>query len=93
MTSEILLAEPRGFCAGVDRAIEIVEKALEKFGRPIYVRHEIVHNTYVVENLKSRGAIFIEELDDVPPGATLVFGPRREPGHSKRSGTAGLSDF
>ena len=68
MTSEILLAEPRGFCAGVDRAIEIVEKALEKFGRPIYVRHEIVHNTYVVENLKSRGAIFIEELDDVPPG-------------------------
>jgi 4-hydroxy-3-methylbut-2-enyl diphosphate reductase len=57
----------------VDRAIEIVEKALEKFGRPIYVRHEIVHNTYVVENLKSRGAIFIEELDDVPPGATLVF--------------------
>ena len=73
MTSEILLAEPRGFCAGVDRAIEIVEKALEKFGRPIYVRHEIVHNTYVVENLKSRGAIFIEELDDVPPGATLVF--------------------
>jgi 4-hydroxy-3-methylbut-2-enyl diphosphate reductase len=73
MPSEIILAEPRGFCAGVDRAIEIVEKALAKFGRPIYVRHEIVHNTYVVNDLKARGAIFIEELDDVPPGATLVF--------------------
>jgi 4-hydroxy-3-methylbut-2-enyl diphosphate reductase len=71
--SEILLAEPRGFCAGVDRAIEIVEKALAKFGRPIYVRHEIVHNTYVVNDLKERGAIFIEDLDEVPPGATLVF--------------------
>ncbi len=71
--AEILLAEPRGFCAGVDRAIEIVERALQKYGRPIYVRHEIVHNTYVVEDLKSKGAIFIEELDDVPPGATLVF--------------------
>ena len=71
--SEILLAEPRGFCAGVDRAIEIVERALTKFGRPIYVRHEIVHNTYVVNDLKEKGAIFIEALDDVPPGATLVF--------------------
>ncbi|MBC7680705.1 MAG: 4-hydroxy-3-methylbut-2-enyl diphosphate reductase [Ferruginibacter sp.] len=70
---EIILAEPRGFCAGVDRAIEIVERALAKFGSPIYVRHEIVHNTYVVNDLKSRGAIFIEALDDVPPGATLVF--------------------
>ena len=70
---EVLLAEPRGFCAGVDRAIEIVERALEKFGRPIYVRHEIVHNTHVVNDLKARGAIFIEELDEVPPGATLVF--------------------
>ncbi|MEO7129192.1 MAG: 4-hydroxy-3-methylbut-2-enyl diphosphate reductase, partial [Rhodoferax sp.] len=70
---EIVLAEPRGFCAGVDRAIEIVERALEKFGRPIYVRHEIVHNTYVVEDLKSRGAIFIEALSEVPAGATLVF--------------------
>ncbi|APW37105.1 4-hydroxy-3-methylbut-2-enyl diphosphate reductase [Rhodoferax koreense] len=69
----ILLAEPRGFCAGVDRAIEIVERALAKFGRPIYVRHEIVHNTYVVNDLKDKGAIFIEELSDVPPGATLVF--------------------
>ena len=70
---QVLLAEPRGFCAGVDRAIEIVERALEKFGRPIYVRHEIVHNTHVVNDLKDRGAIFIEELSEVPPGATLVF--------------------
>jgi len=70
---EVLLAEPRGFCAGVDRAIEIVERALVKFGAPIYVRHEIVHNTYVVNDLKSRGAIFIEDLADVPAGATLVF--------------------
>jgi 4-hydroxy-3-methylbut-2-enyl diphosphate reductase len=69
----VLLAEPRGFCAGVDRAIEIVEKALAKFGAPIYVRHEIVHNTYVVNDLKAKGAIFIEALDDVPAGATLVF--------------------
>ncbi len=72
-SQEIILAEPRGFCAGVDRAIEIVERALTKFGRPIYVRHEIVHNTYVVNDLKAKGAIFIEELDDVPAGATLVF--------------------
>jgi 4-hydroxy-3-methylbut-2-enyl diphosphate reductase len=71
--SEVLLAEPRGFCAGVDRAIEIVERAIAKFGAPIYVRHEIVHNTYVVNELKAKGAIFIEELSDVPPGATLVF--------------------
>ena len=70
---EVLLAEPRGFCAGVDRAIDIVEQALLKFGAPIYVRHEIVHNTHVVNDLKHRGAIFIEELDDVPAGATLVF--------------------
>jgi 4-hydroxy-3-methylbut-2-enyl diphosphate reductase len=70
---EVLLAEPRGFCAGVDRAIEIVERALVKHGAPIYVRHEIVHNTYVVNDLKAKGAIFIEDLADVPPGATLVF--------------------
>jgi 4-hydroxy-3-methylbut-2-enyl diphosphate reductase len=70
---EILLAEPRGFCAGVDRAIEIVERALKKFGAPIYVRHEIVHNTYVVNDLKAKGAVFIEALDDVPKGAVLVF--------------------
>ena len=71
--AEILLAEPRGFCAGVDRAIEIVEHALIKFGAPIYVRHEIVHNTFVVNDLKAKGAIFIEDLADVPPGSTLVF--------------------
>jgi len=70
---EVILAEPRGFCAGVDRAIEIVERALKKFGAPIYVRHEIVHNTYVVGDLKAKGAIFIEDLADVPSGATLVF--------------------
>ena len=70
---QVLLAEPRGFCAGVDRAIEIVERALRKFGAPIYVRHEIVHNTYVVNDLKTRGAIFIEDLAEVPAGATLVF--------------------
>jgi len=70
---EIVLAEPRGFCAGVDRAIEIVERALAKFGAPIYVRHEIVHNTYVVNDLKAKGAVFIEDLDDVPAGATLIF--------------------
>jgi 4-hydroxy-3-methylbut-2-en-1-yl diphosphate reductase len=70
---EIVLAEPRGFCAGVDRAIEIVDRALLKFGAPVYVRHEIVHNTYVVDDLKSRGAIFIEDLKEVPAGATLVF--------------------
>ncbi len=73
VAKEIVLAEPRGFCAGVDRAIEIVERALAKFGAPIYVRHEIVHNTYVVNDLKSKGAIFIEDLDEVPPGSTLVF--------------------
>ena len=73
LAKEIVLAEPRGFCAGVDRAIEIVERALAKFGAPIYVRHEIVHNTFVVNDLKAQGAIFIEELADVPPGATLVF--------------------
>ncbi len=71
--NEVVLAEPRGFCAGVDRAIEIVERALLKFGAPIYVRHEIVHNTYVVNDLKAKGAIFIEDLAEVPPGATLVF--------------------
>ena len=73
LPQEILLAEPRGFCAGVDRAIEIVERALQKFGAPIYVRHEIVHNTYVVNDLKAKGAIFIEALESVPAGATLIF--------------------
>lgn len=70
---EILLAQPRGFCAGVDRAIEIVERALTQFGAPIYVRHEIVHNAYVVADLRNKGAIFIEELADVPAGNTVIF--------------------
>jgi 4-hydroxy-3-methylbut-2-en-1-yl diphosphate reductase len=69
----LLLANPRGFCAGVDRAIEIVERALQQFGAPIYVRHEIVHNKHVVEDLRNKGAVFIEDLADVPKGATLVF--------------------
>jgi len=73
MDKELLLAQPRGFCAGVDRAIEIVERALTQFGAPIYVRHEIVHNAYVVADLRAKGAIFIEDLDDVPAGNTLVF--------------------
>ena len=70
---EILLANPRGFCAGVDRAIEIVERALESFGAPIYVRHEVVHNRFVVDGLRARGAIFVDELDQVPDGATVIF--------------------
>ncbi len=73
MTKEILLAQPRGFCAGVDRAIEIVERALAQFGAPIYVRHEIVHNKYVVDDLRKKGAVFIEDLAEVPPGSHLVF--------------------
>jgi len=70
---EILLAQPRGFCAGVDRAIEIVERALNQYGSPIYVRHEIVHNAYVVNDLRQKGAVFIEELADVPAGNTVIF--------------------
>jgi 4-hydroxy-3-methylbut-2-enyl diphosphate reductase len=70
---QILLANPRGFCAGVERAIAIVERALEKFGPPIYVRHEVVHNRFVVDNLKAKGAIFVHELDEVPAGATVIF--------------------
>ncbi len=70
---DVLLANPRGFCAGVDRAIEIVNRALETLGAPIYVRHEVVHNRFVVDDLKARGAVFVEELDEVPDGATVIF--------------------
>ncbi|MFY0448791.1 4-hydroxy-3-methylbut-2-enyl diphosphate reductase, partial [Xanthomonas codiaei] len=70
---DVLLANPRGFCAGVDRAIEIVKRAIETLGAPIYVRHEVVHNRFVVDDLKERGAIFVEELDEVPDAATVIF--------------------
>ena len=70
---EVVLANPRGFCAGVERAIETVERALELFGAPIYVRHEIVHNRYVVDDLRAKGAVFVDELDEVPPGGTVIF--------------------
>ena len=73
MVMDIVLANPRGFCAGVDRAIEIVKRALDSLGAPIYVRHEVVHNRYVVDELKHRGAVFVEELDEVPDGATVIF--------------------
>ena len=69
----IILANPRGFCAGVDRAISIVERALEEFGAPIYVRHEVVHNKFVVDNLRAKGAVFVDNLADVPKGATLIY--------------------
>jgi 4-hydroxy-3-methylbut-2-enyl diphosphate reductase len=86
----LLIAAPRGFCAGVDRAIEIVEKALEKYGRPVYVRHEIVHNRFVVEGLKAKGAIFIEELDEAPDGAHVIFSahgvPKAIPEEATRRG-------
>ena len=70
---EVLLANPRGFCAGVERAIEIVERALQIYGAPIYVRHEVVHNKFVVDDLRAKGAVFIEDLADVPSGSTLIF--------------------
>src|SRR3989338_516318 len=70
---QVYLANPRGFCAGVDRAIEIVERALELFGAPIYVRHEVVHNRFVVEDLRNKGVVFVDELDQVPSGATVIF--------------------
>ena len=69
----IILANPRGFCAGVDRAISIVERALEEYGAPIYVRHEVVHNKFVVDNLRAKGAVFVDDLADVPKGATLIY--------------------
>ena len=70
---DVLLANPRGFCAGVDRAIDIVNRALEVFGSPIYVRHEVVHNRFVVDDLRNRGAIFVEELDEIPDDAIVIF--------------------
>ena len=92
LLTEVALAEPRGFCAGVDRAIEIVERALRRFGAPIYVRHEIVHNTYVVNDLKAKGAIFIEDLADVPPRCHAgVQRPRRADGGARRGAAARLS--
>ncbi len=87
-TLTILLAGPRGFCAGVERAIEIVERALEKYGRPVYVRHEIVHNRYVVENLQAKGAVFVEELDEVPDSVPVIFSahgvPKAVPAEAER---------
>jgi 4-hydroxy-3-methylbut-2-enyl diphosphate reductase len=86
----VLIAAPRGFCAGVDRAIEIVERALERYGAPVYVRHEIVHNRYVVDSLKAQGAIFVEELDEVPADAPVVFSahgvPKAIPAEAERRG-------
>jgi 4-hydroxy-3-methylbut-2-en-1-yl diphosphate reductase len=95
----VLIAAPRGFCAGVDRAIEIVERALNLYGAPVYVRHEIVHNRYVVDGLRSRGAVFVEELDEVPDGAPVIFSahgvpksvPDRPNARSRRAGTSSLS--
>jgi 4-hydroxy-3-methylbut-2-enyl diphosphate reductase len=87
-TAEILLAQPRGFCAGVDRAITIVNQALEQFGAPIYVRHEIVHNKYVVDDLRTRGAVFIDDLAMVPAGATLVFSAHGVPPKVKEEAQA-----
>ena len=91
---KLLLANPRGFCAGVDRAIEIVERALELHGAPIYVRHEVVHNKFVVEGLRAKGAIFIEELSDVPPNSILIFSAHGVPQSVRREAEArGLTVF
>lgn len=87
---QVLIAAPRGFCAGVDRAIEIVERALERYGAPVYVRHEIVHNRYVVDSLRAKGAVFVEELDEVPDGVPVVFSahgvPKSVPAAAERRG-------
>ena len=91
----ILLASPRGFCAGVDRAIQIVERALERYGRPVYVRHEIVHNRYVVENLEAKGAVFVDELDEVPDDRPVVFSahgvPKAVPAEAAPRATCSMS--
>jgi len=94
LPAQVFLATPRGFCAGVDRAIAIVERALEKFGAPIYVRHEVVHNKFVVDDLKAKGAIFIEELNDVPAGATLIYSAHGVPQSVRREAESrGLQVF
>ncbi len=91
---EVLLANPRGFCAGVERAIEIVERALQIHGAPIYVRHEVVHNKFVVDDLRAKGAVFIEDLDDVPPGSTLIFSAHGVPQRVREDAAArGLRVF
>ena len=94
---KILLASPRGFCAGVDRAIQIVERAIERYGRPVYVRHEIVHNRYVVENLEAKGAIFVDELDEVPDDRPVVFSahgvPKAVPAEAgRRNGESNMTE-
>ncbi len=91
---QILLANPRGFCAGVDRAIEIVERALDSLGAPIYVRHEVVHNRFVVENLRAKGAVFVEEVDEIPDGATCIFSAHGVSQEVRRKATSrGLTVF
>jgi 4-hydroxy-3-methylbut-2-enyl diphosphate reductase len=91
---KVLLANPRGFCAGVDRAIDIVERAIELFGAPIYVRHEVVHNRFVVDRLRGLGAVFVDELDEVPDGATVIFSAHGVPSRvEKEASRRGLSVF
>src|SRR6201996_6949076 len=91
---DLLIAAPRGFCAGVDRAIRIVELAIEKYGAPVYVRHEIVHNRFVVDELKAKGAVFVEELDEVPDDAPVVFSahgvPKAVPRKAEERGLTSL---